>query len=80
MSDIELHGGNVKIEENTKRSTSTSKPPTKPLIGGVKATRFLSCFCKTGQDRNMFIKLKVIHNIVKDKAGGGVIQNKKADV
>ena len=55
-SDIGMHGGNVKIEEDTKRSTNTSKPPTKPSIGGVKAKRFLSCFCKTGQDPDMFDK------------------------
>ena len=35
---------------------------------------------KTGQDPNMFDKWKDIQNVVKDKAGGGVIQNKKADV
>ena len=42
LSHIGLHGGNVKIEEDTKRSTSASKPPTKPSIRGVKARRFLS--------------------------------------
>lgn len=33
LSNIGLHGGNVKIEEDTKRSTTTSRPPTKSSIG-----------------------------------------------
>ena len=80
LSHIGLHGGNVKIEEDTKRSTSTSKPPTKPSIGGVKARRFLSCFRKDGQNPEMFDKWKDLHNVVKDRAGRGAVQNKKANV
>ena len=80
LSDIGLQGGNAKIEEDTKRSTSTYKPLTKPLIGGLKARRYLLCFDKDGQNLDMFEKWKDLHNVVKDRAGGGAIQNKKVNV
>ena len=80
LFDIELHGGYVKIDEDTKRSTSTSNSPTKTSIGGVKARRFLLCFNKGGQNLDMFDKWKDLHNVVKDRVGGGAIQNNKLNV
>ena len=73
LSHIGLHGENVKIEEDTKRSTSTSKPPTKPSVWGVKARQFLSCFGKDGLNSEMFDKWKYLHNVVKDKVGRGPV-------
>ncbi|KAI5078400.1 hypothetical protein GOP47_0006071 [Adiantum capillus-veneris] len=42
LSDMGLHGGNVKIQRDEKRSTAEKDVPCKPSIGGVKARRFLS--------------------------------------
>ena len=41
LSEIGLHGGNVKIEADMKRSGKGNLVPIKPSIGGVKARRFL---------------------------------------
>lgn len=83
LSDIGLHGGHVKIEEDSKRSQGGRKIPKKPSIGGVKAKRFLTFCLKDSQDTNkkkMFNRWKDLHNAVKDNANGGSIQNRKADV
>ena len=80
LSDIGLHGGQVIIEEDKKRSTTNSKQPTKPSIGGVKAKRFLSYFGKNHKNSMFYDKWKALHNAVKDRAGGGVIQSRKAEV
>ena len=42
LSDIGLHGGNVKIVADKKRSPAKHEVPSKPSIGGVKARRLLS--------------------------------------
>ena len=42
LSDIGLHGGNVRILKDTKKSTNEKEVPMKLSIGGVKARRFLS--------------------------------------
>ena len=42
LSNIGLHGGNVKIEEDPKQSQGRYKVPRKASIGGVKARRFLA--------------------------------------
>ena len=52
LSDIGLHGGHVKIEEDNKQSKGGRKVPKKPSIGGVKAKRFLSFCLKGCQDTN----------------------------
>lgn len=87
LSNIGLYGGDVKIQEDIKRSTGGSKVPTKPSIGGVKAKRFLLLRLKEGQNktdngsnRNKYNRWKHLHNAVKDCAEGGAIQNRKADV
>ena len=83
LSDIGLHGGNVKIEEDPKMSQGRYKVPRKASIGGVKARRFLGFSLKDSdreEKRNMFNKWKQLHKVVKDNAGGGTIQNHKAVV
>lgn len=42
LSDIVLHGGHIKIEQDEKRSNDGRDLPNKLSIGGVKARRFLS--------------------------------------
>ena len=42
LCEIGLHGGNVKIEADMKKSRKGDLTPMKPSIGGVKARRFLS--------------------------------------
>lgn len=42
LSSMQLHGGNVQIEQDQKLSTSEKDLPKKVSVGGVKARRFLS--------------------------------------
>ena len=42
LSNIGLHGGDVHITKDFKKSTNGKEVPIKPSIGGVKARRFLS--------------------------------------
>ena len=75
LSEISLHGGDVHMTKDLKKSTNGKEVPIKPSIGGVKARRFLSCPQNTtrkqdGQSqyvsRIKYNVWKQVHNAVKD--------------
>lgn len=86
LSNIGLHGGQVKIVADPKRSTETHQVPCKPSISGVKARRFLSFngnLGKINRRRGSTIKYgqwKVLHNAIKDHADEGRARTRKAEV
>ena len=49
LSQIGLHGGNVKIEANMKKSRKSNLIPMKPSIKGVRARKFLSLHTTIGK-------------------------------
>ena len=66
-------GGNVRIEEDPKRSQGRYKVPRKASIGGVKARRFLGFSlkdCEREEKKIMFNQWKHLHRVVKDNAAG----------
>ena len=71
LSNIGLHGGNVRIEEDPKRSQGCYKVPRKASIGGVKARRFFGFSLKDSdreEKRNMFNhKADVVRHILERK-------------
>lgn len=86
LSDIGLHGGNVKIIADPKKSTETHKVPCKPSIGGVKARRFLSFNGELGKINSKqgstikYGQWRILHNAIKDHADGGRARTRKAEV
>lgn len=90
LSEIGLHGGNVKIVKDMKKSSNEREVPLKPSIGGVKARRFLSKITTTDQAKatkptNVTYVSKIqyqqwrrLHNAVKDQEGAS--RNAKAEV
>ena len=52
LSDMGLHGGQVKIVADTKRSIASHQVPIKPSLGGVKARRFLSFHGELGKNQS----------------------------
>ena len=87
LSDMGLHGGQVKIVADTKRSTTSHQVPIKPSLGGVKARRFLSFHGQLGKinlNRNFsttkYGLWKKLHNAVKDHGDNGEARNRKAQV
>ena len=82
-----LHGGQVKIVADTKRSTSTHEVPIKPSLGGVKARRFLSFHGEQGKinkGRNFstvnYGLWRKLHNATKDHGDNGAARNRKGEV
>ena len=84
LSDVGLHGGNVCILKDTKKSTNDKEVPMKPSIGGVKARRFLSrpshmqtrkktkngkVYKSTYVSQVTYEHWKKIHNAIKDQEG-----------
>ena len=83
LSNIGLHAGNIKVEEEPKLSQGCYKVPRKEFFGGIKATSFLGFSIKDAnreENENLFNKWKWLHRVVKDKVGGRAIQNHKANV
>lgn len=87
LSEIGLHGGNVKIEADIKKSGKGNLIPIKPSIGGVKARRFLGfrgtlgrINSRTGGSSIKWEQWKVLHNAIKDHGDGGQTRNRKAKV
>lgn len=87
LSSIGLHGGNVKIVADNKRSTSTHQVPIKPSIGGVKARRFLKFHGKHGKLNSKqggstikYEQWRKLHNAVKDHGDNGQARKRKAQV
>ena len=90
LSEIGLHGGNVQIVKDMKKSSNEKDVPMKPSIGGVKARRFLSKIIGNDQERVRKAKKstyrskihyqqwKKLHNAVKDQEGSS--RNAKAQV
>lgn len=93
LSDIGLHGGNVRILKDMKKSTNEKDVPMKPSISGLKARRFLSKpihlvrqkKTKTGKvyTSNYISKIhyeqwKRVHNAIKDHESRS--KNSKAEV
>ncbi len=82
-----LHGGQVKIVADTKRSTASHQVPIKPSLGGVKARKFLSFYGEQGKinQNHEFSRIKYglwkkLHNAMKDHGDGGEARNRKAQV
>ena len=87
LSEIGLHGGNVKIVADTKKSGKGNLVPIKPSIGGVKARRFLSCYknlgkinARAGGSSIKWNQWKALHNAIKDHGDDGQMRNRKAEV
>lgn len=88
LSDIGLHGGDVHITKDFKKSTNGKEVPIKPSIGGVKARRFLSRPKHSGKQvrqgrivsRINYGLWKQVHNAVKDHEADGEARNVKAEV
>lgn len=87
LSEMGLHGGQVKIVADTKRSTASHQVPIKPSLGGVKARRFLSFHGEQGKinKNRQFSTIKYglwkkLHNAVKDHGDNGEARNRKAEV
>lgn len=88
LSDIGLHGGNVKLEVDEKRSKGGKCIPKKVSISGVKARKFLSMPAQS-EDANdvtttrrvlSYNKWKAVHNAVVDHADQGRARARKAEV
>ena len=84
-----LHGGDVHITKDLKKSTNGKEVPIKPSIGGVKARRFLShpqnTTRKQGRQSQYVSRIKYnvwrqVHNAVKDHQGDGMARDVKAEV
>ena len=82
-----LHGGQVKIVADTKRSTTSHQVPIKRSLGGVKARRSLSFHGELGKiNRNhKFSAIKYglwkkLHNTIKDHGDNSEARNQKAQV
>ena len=87
LSEIGLHGGNVNIEANMKKSQNGNLIPMKPSIGGVKERRFLSfnghigkVNSRTGGSSIKWNQWKALCNAVKDHGDDGESRNRKAKV
>ena len=89
LSDIGMHGGNVKIEQDEKRSKDGRDMPKKLSIGGVKARRLLSVLHNTDHSQHRqtrtslaqrYNRWKCIHNAVVDHADNGEARSRKANV
>ena len=87
LSELGLHGGNVKIEADIKKSGKGNLVPIKPSIGGVKARRFLAFHGTLGKINSAnggssikWEQWKVLHNAIKDHGDGGQARNRKAKV
>ena len=87
LSEIGLHGGNVKIETDQKKSRTGNNVPRKPSVGGVKARRFLGFHGEVGKinrergESNIKWNMwKLLHNAVKDHGDDGNARNRKARV
>ena len=89
LSKIGLHGGDVHITKDIKKSTNGKKVHIKPSIGGVKARRFLSrpqnTTRKQGRQSQYVSRIKYnvwkqVHNAVKDHQADGMARDVKAEV
>ena len=87
LSEAGLHGGNVRIEADDKKSQNGNSVPRKPSIGGVKARRFFAFYGrlgkinqKKGSSTIKYDMWKVLHNAVKDHGDDGNTRNRKAEV
>lgn len=90
LSEIGLHGGNVQIVKDMKKSSNDKDVPMKPSIGGVKARIFLSKITSNDQhkvtkpkkvtytSKIQYQQWKRLHNAVKDQEGAS--RNAKAEV
>ena len=84
---MDLHGGQLKIVADTKRSTTSHQVPIKPSFGGVKARRFLSFHGELGKinwnrdfSTNKYGLWKKLHNVIKNHGDSGEARNRKAQV
>ncbi len=83
LSEMGLHGGNVVIETDPRRSGKGNDVPKKPSIGGVKARRFLGFHgkqSKQGPSTIPYNQWRALHNAVKDHGDDGRARNRKAQV
>ena len=89
LSEIGLHGGDVHITKDLKKSTNGKEVPIKPSIGGVKARRFLSrpqnITRNQGRQSQYISRVKYnvwkrVHNAVKDHQADGMARDVKAEV
>lgn len=89
LSDIGLHGGHVKIEQDVKRSTRGKDVPKKLSVNGVKARRFLSMPAQSHRSidqraharrQALFNKWRCVHNAVVDHADSVAPRTRKANV
>ena len=90
LSDISLHGGNVKLEVDNKRSKNGRSVPRKVSVNGVKARKFLSFLVQNDNSTRTknqtvarmvnFNRWKVVHNVVVDHADNGEVRACKVEV
>ncbi len=87
LSEMGLHGGQVKIVADTKRSTTSHEVPILTSLGGVKARRFLTFHGEHGKinKSQKFSTInyglwKKLHNAIKDHGDNGAARNRKAEV
>lgn len=83
LSEVGLHGGNVVIKKDEKKSRASGDVPCKPCIGDAKARKFLAP-PKDDKGRvivqfpQRYISWKKAHCAVPDRTNGGATRIAKA--
>lgn len=85
LSEVGLHGGQVEIKKDEKKSGKSGNIPCKPCFGGPKARKFLSP--PRDEEGNILVKQpekyeawKKLHIAVPDRSNGGRTRIAKAEV